>query len=161
MSAYAAIHVDVRIHPFFHMTISSMRSCNQNTGPTIDTNRLKFVVIIGKDNGSFEDNSVILSIFLRILDAGGVPDVGPGDTGGIEEESSSCGMKDIVGDVKEPKANEPVPIDGRLLDNRGEDGGDGFGIVVVILGAGRMTCGVAVTASDDPRRRVAPGGTSI
>jgi hypothetical protein len=49
--------------------ISSIRSCNQNTGPVTDTKRLKFnlVVMTSLENGSLEDNNVKEWSFLREL----------------------------------------------------------------------------------------------
>ena len=45
--------------------ISSIRSCNQNTGPTTDTKRLKLEVITGIEIGSLEDINVKAGLFLR------------------------------------------------------------------------------------------------
>lgn len=50
--------------PRFQNRISSTRSWNQNTGPTLATNRLKLFVIIGNDSGSFDVSKVVFS-FLR------------------------------------------------------------------------------------------------
>lgn len=52
INPYAASHTTVLFQPFFHKIISSIRSCNQNKGPTLATNRRKFVVMVERERGS-------------------------------------------------------------------------------------------------------------
>jgi hypothetical protein len=53
----------------FQTIISSTRSCNQNTGPMIDSKRLKFVDMASDSRGSREDSNVVW--LWSVLDAGG------------------------------------------------------------------------------------------
>ena len=55
INTYAAIHTVVRSHPRFHSRTSSTRSCSQNTGPMMETKRLKLTDIVGSDSDSRED----------------------------------------------------------------------------------------------------------
>ena len=56
------------------------------------------------------------------------------DEGGRVEESRSWGIREIAGEDKELDK-----IDSLRLDDVGDGGGDGFGRVVNIFGAGRMS----------------------
>lgn len=47
-----AMNVAVNLAPLLQNKISSTLSCNQNTGPILEMNRRKFVVVIGTDSGS-------------------------------------------------------------------------------------------------------------
>lgn len=67
-NAYAAIHTLVYCQPFRHINISSIRSCSQNTGPALDTNFLKFTVVIGIDSGSRVDKSFGAPLLARGVD---------------------------------------------------------------------------------------------
>jgi len=90
MSEYADIQVAVLSQPFFQSTISSTRSCSQNTGPTMVINRLKLVDMIGNESGSFDDINVcrVESSFLLGLSIVGA-DAEVGVVGGRDAESSS------------------------------------------------------------------------
>ena len=57
MKEYAAIQTRVTFHPLFHVRISSIRSCSQNTGPTRGTKRRKLAEVIGIESGLREDNN--------------------------------------------------------------------------------------------------------
>jgi len=83
----------------------------------------------------------------------------PGDRGGSDADNMSCGINDRVGDDNEAAVDKR--IDGLLFIEVGEGGGDGFGMEVVILGAGRMSCDLAFLVSEGLRSRVAPTGISI
>jgi len=103
---YNAIHEVVFLHPRLQNIISSIRSCIQNTGPTLATNLLKLFVIIGSDNGSLEESSITFSgsIFFRGF-IGGVSRAGPDtDTVGVDP-MIICGIKFIgVVNAKEAEA---------------------------------------------------------
>jgi len=77
-----------------------------------------------------------------------------GERGGNEADNTSCGNNDKDGDAVAVDER----IDGRRFIEVGDGGGDGFGMDVVILGAGRMSCDLAF---ERLRRRVAPTGISI
>jgi hypothetical protein len=82
-----------------------------------------------------------------------------GERGGRDADNISCGMKDKVGEANEVAVDER--IDGLRFIEVGEGGGDGFGMDVVILGAGRMSYNLAFCASEGLRSRIAPMGTSM
>ena len=96
-----------------------------------------------------------------LLDAGGGGvALELGESGGSEADNMNCGNNDSEGDAKEAAVDER--IDGRRFIEVGEGGGDGFGMEVVILGAGRMSCDLALLLEFERlRRRVAPTGISI
>jgi hypothetical protein len=62
IAAYSVIHTLVAFQPFFHVKISSTRSCNQNTGPTRATKRRKLVVVIGIERGSREESKEVVPL---------------------------------------------------------------------------------------------------
>jgi hypothetical protein len=82
-----------------------------------------------------------------------------GESGGSEADNISCGINDREGDDNDVAVDER--IDGRLFIEVGEGGGDGFGMEVTILGAGRMSCDLASLVFERLRRRVAPTGISM
>ena len=82
-----------------------------------------------------------------------------GESGGREADNISCGNNDKVGDVNDVAVDER--IDDLLFIEVGEGGGEGFGMEVTILGAGRMSCDLAFLVFERLRRRVAPSGISI
>ena len=55
---YDAIHTVILNQPHFHSMISSIRFCNQKTGPTTETTGSKSVVMTGVEIGSLENNNV-------------------------------------------------------------------------------------------------------
>jgi len=94
-----------------------------------------------------------------MLGEGGGVALGLGESGGSEADNMSCGNNDSEGDANEAAVDERM--DGRRLIEVGEGGGDGFGMEVVILGAGRMSCDLAFLGFERLRRRVAPTGISM
>ena len=137
INTYAAIHTVVRSHPRFHSRTSSTRSCNQNTGPMIETKRLKLTDIVGSDSDSREDMYTGSSVRRAApVPAGGeparVPALAPAPSlaaaPGRVDESKSCGISASVGDVSESAAEES--IDMRRWMVVGEGGGDGCGYEV-------------------------------
>jgi hypothetical protein len=57
-----------------------------------------------------------------------------GEIGGRDADNISCGIKDRVGEANEVAVHER--IDGLLFIEVGEGGGEGFGMDLVVLGAG-------------------------
>ena len=167
--AYDAIHTVVLNQPCFHSMISSMRSCNQNTGPMTDTKRLKLVIMTGIEIGSLEDNNVKEWSFLRELWS---VELGPvvvgvalveeveaefNDEGGRDEESKRWG-KGKIADEGEDNAELVDDDDPLHLDDVG-DGRDEFDKPVMIFVAGPMsllTWPFFPLIVSDPRRHVAP-----
>ena len=140
-NVYAHIHTVVYFQPFLHITISSIRSCSQNTGPTLATNRRKFAVVSGIDSGSLVESSSL-----------GVPLVARGAAGAFAgswnvDDSSTCWNADLVGD------RTCVGVDAAAAALRGAVSGCGRDVTTFI--AGRRL----VEATFD-WRRVADGGIS-
>ena len=70
-NAYAPIQAPVTRQPFLHMTISSIRSCSQNTEPDLETKRRKLTAVMGMESWSRVESS-LLAVFLG--DDGAGPD---------------------------------------------------------------------------------------
>ena len=104
---YDAIHTVVLNQPRFHRKIPSIQSCNQNTGPTTDTKRLKLVVMTSFENESLKEWSFFLELWS--LELGPVVvgvaleevEAGFNDEGGRDEESKSWGKREIAGEVED------------------------------------------------------------
>jgi hypothetical protein len=94
-----------------------------------------------------------------MLGAGGDVALGLGESGGREADNMSCENNDSEDDANEEAADER--IDGRRFIEVGEGGGDGFGMEVVILEAGRMSCDLALLEFERLRKRVEPTGIPI
>lgn len=116
--------------------ISSIRSWSQNTGPTAITNRLKLLVIIGRDKESFEDNNIgpsgsILFLGLNVVELEEAP--GWGVRGGKEADNRSWGIDDNVGDAIDDVTDDSN--EGLCFRSVGDAGGEGLGRDTVVLGA--------------------------
>lgn len=157
----AAIHTPVTFHPLRHITTSSIRSCNQNTGPTFSIKRLKLTVVIGIESGSRDDKSGTDGcVFLRRL-----RDSWPSESGADGEvgrlERRSCGKRltaAFVGDVTcvidSRRTCPPRPTEGEEADVSGNE--------VVTFGARRIDAdGDRVDFEGSERMRVAAGGVEM
>jgi len=80
--------------------ISSTQSSNQNTGPVIDTTRLKFVYTVGKESGS----QAIMVCFK--CEWGRSAELG--NKGGREADHLNYGMNDKEGDTSNVTADERI-----------------------------------------------------
>lgn len=69
-NAYTPIHTEVYRFPLRHMTTSSTRSCSQNMGPLLLTNRRKFTVVMGMLRGSRVDTRLTPPLRMRAAASG-------------------------------------------------------------------------------------------